>query len=204
MPDQLACNAAADRLIYLHGFRSSPASFKASLMRSCFTEAAMADRFCCPQLPMSPKASLALIDALYKPTARDVFVGSSLGGLYAHWLAERYGSRCVLLNPAIYPARKLASYIGPVKAYHDDKDLQWTENDVQELISIESVAITDPDRYLLVAATGDELIDWRDMTARYANTQQIIVEGSDHALSCFAQYLHQVLAFAGFHEALPT
>ncbi|NDB13364.1 MAG: hypothetical protein EBX53_02930, partial [Betaproteobacteria bacterium] len=112
MPDQLACNAAADRLIYLHGFRSSPASFKASLMRSCFTEAAMADRFCCPQLPMSPKASLALIDALYKPTARDVFVGSSLGGLYAHWLAERYGSRCVLLNPAIYPARKLASYIG--------------------------------------------------------------------------------------------
>ena len=204
MPDQLACNAAADRLIYLHGFRSSPASFKASLMRSCFTEAAMADRFCCPQLPMSPKASLALIDALYKPTARDVFVGSSLGGLYAHWLAERYGSRCVLLNPAIYPARKLASYIGPVKAYHDDQDLQWTENDVQELISIESVAITDPDRYLLVAATGDELIDWRDMTARYANTQQIIVEGNDHALSCFAQYLHQVLAFAGFHEALPT
>jgi len=186
------------RLIYLHGFRSSPQSTKAQILRQRFAALSIADRFFCPQLPMSPMASLDLVHTAIHPDSRDVFVGSSLGGLYAHWLAERYGSRCVLINPAIYPSKSLASHVGSLKSYHSEELLEWTLKDVQELEAIESVPLTRPERYLLLAATGDELIDFRDMVARYAGSMQFVVEGSDHAFSCFEDYLDRVLAFSGF------
>lgn len=186
------------RLIYLHGFRSSPQSAKAQQLRRRFEAMSIADRFCCPQLPMSPKESLEWIQSSCQPQNDDVFVGSSLGGLYAHWLAEYYGSRCVLINPAIYPAKALASYVGPLKAYHSDQSLEWRSSDVKELSDIESIPVTGPERYLLLAATGDELIDFRHMLERYKGCRQYLVEGSDHAFSCFEDYIDQLLVFAGF------
>ncbi|NDF49088.1 MAG: esterase [Betaproteobacteria bacterium] len=189
------------RLIYLHGFRSSPESSKAKQLRQRFEQLSIADRFCCPQLPMSPNASLALIRERYKPRSQDVLVGSSLGSLYAHYLAEEQGSRCVLINPAIYPSVKLASYVGPLKAYHSDADLHWTSGDVDELRAIESIGLSRPERYLLLAATGDEIIDWRDMKRRYEGARQLIVEGSDHGFSGFENHIDLILSFAGFPDA---
>jgi predicted esterase YcpF (UPF0227 family) len=46
-----------------------------------------------------------------------------------------------------------------------------------------------------MAATGDELLDWREMTARYAGANQQVIQGSDHGLSDFEQYLDQVVSF---------
>ncbi|MEY3476688.1 MAG: hypothetical protein RLY65_1088 [Pseudomonadota bacterium] len=202
MNTSLSKHADMHRLIYLHGFRSSPHSHKATILKERFEHMAIVDRFCCPQLPMSPLASLSLIQDRYLPTLDDVFVGSSLGGLYAHWLAERYGSRCVLINPAVYPSVKLSSYVGSLKAYHSDEDLTWAPSDVEELRSIESVGLTRPERYLLLAATGDELIDWRDMQQRYQAAEQLIVEGSDHAFSGFENHIDRILSFAGFLQHL--
>ena len=49
-----------------------------------------------------------------------------------------------------------------------------------------------------MAAKGDELLDWRDMVARYPGARHLVLEGSDHGLSDFADYMDEVLAFAGF------
>ncbi|MGA0178734.1 MAG: YqiA/YcfP family alpha/beta fold hydrolase, partial [Burkholderiaceae bacterium] len=43
-------------------------------------------------------------------------------------------------------------------------------------------------RYALLAATGDELIDWQDMVARYPGAHHHVVQGSDHALTDFASH----------------
>ena len=58
-------------------------------------------------------------------------------------------------------------------------------------------AITFAQRYFLVAATGDELLDWREMAARYPGARHWIIPGSDHGLSDFGNYMDEVLAFAG-------
>jgi predicted esterase YcpF (UPF0227 family) len=42
------------RLIYLHGFRSSPQSFKARLMAARLQALGRGDDFFCPSLPVSP------------------------------------------------------------------------------------------------------------------------------------------------------
>ena len=124
-------------------------------------------------------------------------VGSSLGGYYANWLAEQLGCRAVLLNPAVQPPRDLESYVGVTTAYHSDEVFEFKREYIEELKELRVEAITRPERYFLIAATGDEVLDWREMTAHYAGARQFIIEGSDHGISEFAQYVDQVLAFCG-------
>ena len=53
----------------------------------------------------------------------------------------------------------------------------------------------DPQRYFLLAATGDEVLDWREMAQWYAGSHGRIVQGSDHGISDFEQWLPEVLQF---------
>ncbi|MCX8099042.1 MAG: alpha/beta fold hydrolase [Casimicrobiaceae bacterium] len=184
-------------ILYLHGFRSSPQSTKASLLRERF--ARTQHRYLCPQLPASPRAAIEMASELIEErddAARDwALIGSSLGGYYATYLAERYGCRAVLLNPAITPARDLAAYVGELTNFHSGEPFQWRAEYLDELAELAVERITRPERYLLIAAKGDELIDWRDMVAHYPGAQQIVLEGSDHALSDFTRYLETVIEF---------
>ena len=153
----------------------------------------------CPQLAISPAAAvretLSGIDAWPRDTA--AIVGSSLGGFYATVLAERLGCRCVLLNPAIEPARDLQKYIGEITAWRSDARMFFRAEFVDELLALRPPAITLTERYLAVIAKGDELLDWRETVARYAQCKINLLEGSDHALSDFELHLPDIAAFLG-------
>jgi len=185
-------------IVYLHGFRSSPASFKARLLVARMAELGLSDAIACPALPPSPADAIAGIERDFALAETDTLVGSSLGGCYATCLAERHGCRAVLLNPATRPARGLARYLGPQTMFHDpSQGFELTEAHLAELRAIEVERISRPQRYFLLAATGDELLDWREMVAFYPGARQRVIEGSDHGLSDFADHLDEVLAFAG-------
>ncbi len=188
-------------VLYLHGFRSSPTSFKARRLQEHFNARGEAQRFVCPQLPPSPFEAMALIRTLMREHAAEgpadglAVIGSSLGGFYATAVAEETGCRAVLINPAVWPARDLAKYIGEQKAWHSDERFWFRADYIAELESLTVPDITRPQRYLLLAATGDEVLDWREMTARYAGACQRVIEGSDHGLSDFDDYLDEVVRF---------
>lgn len=172
-------------------------SFKACRLREYFEQRGSADRFLCPQLPPSPQASMALVRALIADREVDevAVVGSSLGGFYATALAESTGCRAVLINPAIWPARDLAKYIGEQQAWHSEDRFFFRPDYIAELQALTAERITLPQRYLLLAATGDEVLDWREMIARYEGANQHVIEGSDHGLSDFEQYIDEVVRF---------
>ena len=44
-------------------------------------------------------------------------------------------------------------------------------------------------------AKGDELLDWREMAARYAGCTVRLLDGSDHGLSDFDDHLPFILHF---------
>lgn len=186
-------------ILYLHGFRSSPSSFKARMLGQRLREAGRADEYHCPQLPASPRNAIALAHELARPYPADevTLIGSSLGGYYATWLAEQLGCRAVLLNPAVKPPRDLEQYVGVTTEYHSDQPFEFKREYIDELRSIEVAGITRPDRYFLVAATGDEVLDWREMVACYVGARQHVIRGSDHGLSDFEQVIDEVLAFCG-------
>ena len=184
-------------ILYLHGFRSSPRSFKARLVQERMTAAGRAGELICPQLPASPKAAIELALLLAERHAPDqlAIVGSSLGGFYATWLAERLGVPAVLLNPAVDPLKNLEQQVGVTTAWHSDQPFEFRREYIDELAELKVARITRPERYFLIAATGDEVLDYRDMVAHYAGARQHVIEGSDHAISEFPQYVDEVLAF---------
>ena len=188
---------SCERLIYLHGFRSSPQSFKAQCLGRAMAQAGRAEDFVCPALPASPAAAIALIVERIAPNERDVVVGSSLGGYYARHLAESCGPRTVLLNPSVRPAESLARHLGRGTLFHSDEPFEFIAEHLAELRRFEVPRVSRPERSLLIAATGDELLDWREMVAAWAGAQTLVIEGSDHALSDFEQHIDRVLAFAG-------
>ena len=157
----------------------------------------------CPQLPPSPHDAIAqqLAHVRDWPAATSAVVGSSLGGFYATALAERLGWRAVLLNPAIDPARDLAKYIGENKAWHSDEQFYFRPEYVDELLALTPARLTRPERYFAVIAKGDEVLDWREMSARYAGCRIKLLEGSDHALSDFENHLPDIVAFIELPQA---
>jgi predicted esterase YcpF (UPF0227 family) len=122
-------------------------------------------------------------------------IGSSLGGYYATWLAERFGCRAALLNPSVDPLKNLSTQVGVTTSWHSNEPFEFKPSYIDELVALRVPAITRPERYYLLAATGDEVLDYRDMVARYAGAHQHVIEGSDHAISEFEQYVDEVLAF---------
>jgi uncharacterized protein len=200
------------RLLYLHGFRSSPQSAKAQIMAARVAKAqanGVKIEWHCPQLPPSPAEAFeriwqwAILPMQGHPSAAQpplAIIGSSLGGFYAAALAERLGrtgvySRCVLLNPAPYPARDLSAYLGRVKNWHDEGNFVLTEQHVDELKVIDGQAFTRPERYMAIITQGDEVLQWREMTKRFPAGTMRLLEGGDHAISDFDSYADDVLAF---------
>lgn len=186
-------------ILYLHGFRSSPRSKKAMQVRAALRARGREGEFVCPELPVSPReASRVALEAAggegggRPPRA---VIGSSLGGYYATWLAERLGCRAALLNPAVRPERDLQAHLGRQTVYFSDRELELAADHLQELRAIDTPSISRPERYFLVAATGDEVLDCKDMLRKYAGCRQRVIEGSNHALSDFERYVDEVVDF---------
>jgi uncharacterized protein len=182
-------------IVYLHGFNSSPQSHKAQVLGSYLSARGLGSRYACPALP--PLASDAVREIERRLPERDLcFVGSSLGGFYATYLAEKHGAKAVLINPAIAPHLGLRPYLGMQKNLHTGEPYELTEAHLAEWQKLAVPRIT-PGRYLLLVETGDEVLDYREAVKRYAGCEQVVVQGGDHSLQSFAQHLPRILEFAG-------
>ena len=124
-------------------------------------------------------------------------VGSSLGGFYATYLAERYGARAVLINPAIRPHEDLRPYAGPQRNLYTGEEYEVTPAHFDELAALAVTRITRPERYFLLVRTGDEVLDWREAVAFYAGAFQYVAGGGDHGWTDFGDEVASVLRFAG-------
>ncbi|TAM05877.1 MAG: esterase [Paraburkholderia sp.] len=186
-------------IVYLHGFRSSPNSFKAKLLAARLAALGRADEWFCPMLPVSPAEAVALagreISARLKPGERVTLIGSSLGGYFSTWLAEQHGWRAALLNPAVVPDRDLSKYLGEQPLWHGGGSIVVEPRHLDELRALAIASVTQPARYYLIAATGDEVLDYREMLAHYPGVSTKLIEGSDHGISDFADYVDDVIAW---------
>ena len=181
-------------IVYIHGFNSSPASFKGELLKHELNLRAPRRDFFAPALPPSPAAASRLLEELARNHPRAVLIGSSLGGYYATWMVEKFALRAVLLNPAIKPYDLLKTEVGRQTNFYTGEQYEFTAQHIAELRALEVDTIT-PERYLLLAATGDEVLNYRDAVARYRGARQVVIAGSDHGLSDFKNYLDIVFAF---------
>ena len=190
-------------LLYLHGFNSASSSHKAQLLQATMRRLKRDAQFVAPDLPHRPAQAIALLETLIEQIPKtSTLVGSSLGGYYATYLAERLDLKAVLINPAVAPYRLLASQIGPQQNYYTDESYEFTAQHLAELQTLE-IAVLHPEHYFLLVQTGDEVLDYRDAVARYAGAKQSVIPGGDHGFQQFENYLNDILAFAGIDPSSP-
>jgi predicted esterase YcpF (UPF0227 family) len=187
-------------LVYLHGFRSSPNSTKAVMTGEAvraLSNAQNSYEWYCPQLLASPKESMEMVIKHIEQSQIDriVIIGSSLGGFYTNYLAEKYQCKGIVLNPAVYAARELEAHVGMMTAYDSEDPFDFKAEYIDQLLALQVNAITNPERYFLIAAKGDELLDWKEMAAFYPGAKQLILDGSDHGIADYAAHLPAVIEF---------
>ena len=184
-------------IVYLHGFNSSPASHKAQVLKKYLEARGLGGRYACPALPDAPlEAIRAIENTVAGRHPEDVaLLGSSLGGFYATWIAEKIGCRAVLINPAITPHIGLEAYLGTQKNLHTGEPYELTRAHLEGWRSL-LVERIDPERYLLLLETGDEVLDWREAARKYEGARMVIRQGGDHSLQCFEEMIPRILRFS--------
>ncbi len=200
-------------LIYIHGFNSSAKGFKCLQVKDLMLERGQISHFRAPNLPVSPLEAIdqlkEVIFSLEKPT----LIGSSLGGYYATYLAERYQLKALLINPAVLPHRFLG------KKFNEQENLQgnqlwatdeianilkdaydseqaFVESYIKELATLETPMPTDKERFKVWLKTGDEVLDYRFAKEWYKDCDLTIDEGGDHSFADFAERVPEILDWA--------
>jgi predicted esterase YcpF (UPF0227 family) len=185
-------------ILYIHGFLSSPQSFKARLIAARLAELGLPDAFACPRLHGEPTEIVATIArAVAASPDEPALIGSSLGGFYATHIAERFGLKTVLLNPAVRPYDLLHEYLGVQRNLYTGEEIVVEARHLDELHALEVETLSDPSRYFLIATTGDEVLDYRQAVEKYRGARQLVIEGGDHSLDSLPAYLDDVLGFCG-------
>lgn len=183
-------------ILYLHGFCSSPASWKSRLLAEEMARRGLAAYFVCPQLSPVPDEAIACVGSLIDQAGgRVTLVGSSLGGHYANHLAEKHGLKAVLINPAVTDSLDLGQFVGDHRNFHSGEAFTFTEAHAAQLKA--QVRRPTPERYWLLAETGDEVLDYRQAVDFYAGCRQTVLPGGDHGFTQFPGFVPQIIEFAG-------
>lgn len=183
-------------IVYLHGFCSSPASWKSRLLADHMAARGLAGSFVCPQLSPVPDEAVASVSRLIESAKGAVtLVGSSLGGHYANHLAEKHDLQAVLINPAAVDRLNPAKFVGEHANFHNGERFVFTEAHAAQLQA--QVSLPTPERYWLLVEEGDEVLDWRQAADFYAGCRQTVLPGGDHSFTRFPDFMPQILEFAG-------
>lgn len=192
-------------VVYLHGFLSSPKSAKAQLVQRWLREHRPEWRYLCPELSSYPTIARQQIDALAKQLADDMtlLVGSSLGGFWATYWAERFGvNAVVLVNPAVAPHTRFRHFVGqPLPSFYSDEVFNLSEADLDVLGECDQAVIALPERYRVMLQTGDETLDYRQAESRYQHTSLLVETGGNHSFDKFDRHLERIAHFfESFHQ----
>jgi len=191
-------------LIYVHGFLSSPLSYKAQQTKAWLAANHPDIAFYCPSLPPYPAETQHILESLVERLLPEpVYVmGSSLGGFWATYVAEKYNLRAVLINPAVKPQDFMPAYLEvDLQSYHTDDSYRLHAHHIAEIIAAD-VPVTRVDNYWLLVQTGDETLDYRQAVQKYSRCKQTIEEGGDHAFQGFERFLDESITF--FSQCWPN
>jgi len=190
-------------VLYIHGFAGSGLGVKAKMVREFFTPEALA-----PSLPCVPDLAVDTLDQILRGARRRNLpaglVGSSLGGYYALYLAERYKLPAVLINPSIRPWETLAAHTGTVTHYYDGTRFLYEPRHLEALKRYYIPRPTRQERYLLMLQSGDEVLDYRVALEHLPRAQRIVEEGGDHSFAGFERHLPRIREFFRRQGALES
>ena len=189
-------------IIYLHGFQSSPLSFKGQLLHA-FCQQQKNIQLYLPDLNQPPEQVVADLSQLIESLEDVGLIGSSLGGFYATQLVAKYGVPAVLINPAMRPWQLFRQrYAAEQWPYQVNENWQIDHAQLDYLERIALPAVPDAVKILLLLQQGDEVLDYREAQGYYSQSQHsalIMTDAQgDHAMQDFADKIPMLLEFLSY------
>ncbi|WP_026052631.1 YqiA/YcfP family alpha/beta fold hydrolase [Gayadomonas joobiniege] len=183
------------KIIYLHGFLSSPQSMKAELTKQWFYTHYPDIKLIIPQLANEPNAIRAQLEALLHKHKNQLigFIGSSLGGFLAAWCARQNNLPAVLINPAAYPWRLLNEYLGQHTNPYTKQTFFVTEDYNQSLKQFD--CLPNLQTLMVLLQTGDQTLDYREAEQKYQGCSMQVIPDGDHAFINYQDYLPKISQF---------
>jgi len=189
-------------VIYLHGFNSSPQSIKAQQL-SAYYDAQLLNETGCqlliPLLDHQPEVAIEQLCVLVEQVSSSnvLLIGSSLGGYYSLYLAQKY-SNCaaVLINPAVYPYRLLAQMLGEQQNLYTQQRYLLSAVHIEQLKTLDVTELDDPSRILMYSQMGDETLNYQEAVLKYPAIEQRVSAGGNHSFENFELVIPKIFEFA--------
>ncbi len=130
-------------IIYLHGFNSDKNGKTAVKLKEIFGENFHAINYDYINPDKAFEGLEKQIKEITKPPNDDfIMVGTSLGGFWANYFAQKHMCKCVLNNPAIKPSETMKKYIGENENHTTKEVVTLTEADCEKYKKYEVPPVT--------------------------------------------------------------
>tara|TARA_R100001143_G_C3360641_1_gene135243 strand:+ start:1154 stop:1822 length:669 start_codon:yes stop_codon:yes gene_type:complete len=194
------------RLIYLHGFNSSPESQKAQNLIQFIAKEFADDQeqgrldLHVPALPHKPARAIAMLENLIREeTAATVLIGSSLGGFYSIYLAQDFPCKVILINPLVTLQHDASTdFLGKHINPYSGETFEIVQEDAEALGQMEVTEIKHQENYFLLLESGDQVLDYRLALEKLPQARHKVIQGGSHRFDSFAKLLPEIMQFAGF------
>ena len=126
-----------DKILYFHGFKSSSDSTKAKNFKKFVLSNSKNTEVIIPNLDDCFQKAFEQINNIIELNEGGLsFMGSSLGGYYACYFAQKYQSKAVLINPAIPPLKNFEIHLGKNENYSTGNKFLIDKDDINFIRSL--------------------------------------------------------------------
>ena len=175
-------------LLYIHGFRTTPTSHKATLLKAEYQERLIVSDHSCV-----PRQAIGELEEIIENNPITGIIASSIGGFYATYLSEKYQLKAMLINPSVAPYETTRKYLGANEKF-DGTTFHWTEEHLEMLAQLRVTQLT-PENYFVFLQKGDAVLDYRKAEAFYAGAKFVIEEGGNHRFHKFERFFGEIALF---------
>lgn len=178
-------------IIYLHGFLGVGNGDKAEAMRQGLPGIPVL----APALTFDPDENIAIVESLIESIGAHsiILVGTSLGGFWANYFAQKHKLPCIIVNPCVSPAQSFENRCGDHQKYETDEVVTVTKEALSRYATLEAEAMAEFDGALvnLLVAKDDDVLPYLPTLSYFGKCKSIqITETGGHR---FGSEWHRVI-----------
>ena len=184
------------KIIYLHGFNSSAESKKSKILNS-YLEKEKLINLESPNLNNSPKKAIFQIEKIIRESSSRVcLVGSSLGGLYATFVADKYNLKSVTINPVVANhISGMRDLVGSHKNFHSGEEYEFRLKDYFDLQKLGLENLKKPLNHFCLIKMSDEVLDHNITFAFFSKSYVLSEKGGNHSYDDFFEKIPLILDY---------
>ena len=189
------------KILYLHGFASSATSTKALQFQEYIKDHLRQSSILIPNIENNILKAADQINNLVQEEKPTALIGSSLGGFYGAYFAEKYNLKCIGINPAVIPPADMSQYLGDNINFSTCQKFIIDQSQVNCLnnMSAKIQVIKKASNHMVFLQSGDELLDYRAALNFYKGAYLNLTYGGNHSFKNFEGCFQKMRLFLNMH-----